>query len=87
MIRILFVALICMRSLLADVAGCSPPGCNQAELENVNSRYTVEGFDFTGTARYKDVFARLSGELQDDLKKLIGQKFNQRIVDRLSQPM
>ena len=52
----------------------------QAELENVNSRYTVEGFDFTGTARYKDVFARLSGELQDDLKKLIGEKFNQNFI-------
>lgn len=47
---------------------------------NVNSRYTVEAVEVAGIDE-----AKLSKALRDDLHKLVGEKFDQRAVERLLQ--
>src|SRR5258708_25002102 len=48
-------------------------------VENVNSRYTIESVDLAPPDRQK-----LSRQLREDLDKLIGQKFEQSVVDNLA---
>jgi len=48
-------------------------------VENVNSRYTIESVDLAAPDRQK-----LSRQLREDLDKLIGQKFEQSVVDNLA---
>ncbi len=79
-----FLALICV-PLWGGEDDCPNNDCNSAVSQNVNSKYTVEGFSFSGNSRYRDLFARLSDRLQQDLRKLVGQKYNQELVTRLAQ--
>lgn len=53
---------------------------NAAPEENVNSRYTVEAIDLA-----EKVWARISSALKDDLRRIVGEKFNQQLVEELSQ--
>jgi hypothetical protein len=55
-----------------------PAACNQEPAVNVNSRYTVESIEISPRAE-----ARLSDSLKLDLKKLVGEKFNQETVDKI----
>jgi outer membrane translocation and assembly module TamA len=52
---------------------------NPAPSDNVNSRYTVESVTVAGKDR-----ERLSKQLKEDLESVVGQKFEQGIVDNLA---
>ena len=70
----LFLLLLCPTTVIfgdTDRNGVPP--------ENVNSRYTVESVSIAD--KEKD---RLSKPLKDDLEKLVGEKFEQSIVDKLA---
>src|SRR5205085_7398788 len=82
--RLALVLLLAARFAQARNGDCSSPNCNQPEPENVNSRYTVESVDFAGNVHSRDALSRLSGELREDIQKLIGQKFNESIVNKLA---
>ncbi|HUQ91856.1 MAG TPA: BamA/TamA family outer membrane protein [Bryobacteraceae bacterium] len=57
-----------------------PLFCNQEPALNVNSRYTVESIELSARAESK-----LSGSVKTEIRKLIGEKFNQEMVDRVVQ--
>src|SRR4051812_8914287 len=82
--RLALVLLLATRFAQGRNGDCSSPNCNQPEPENVNSRYTVESVDFAGSVRSKDALSRLSDELREDVQKLIGEKFNESIVNKLA---
>jgi len=82
---LLWLALLCTIPVWAGEDDCPNNNCDSPESRNVNSRYTVESFSFTGSNSYRDLFAKLSGGLQEDLRKLVGQKFNQELINRISQ--
>jgi len=52
---------------------------NAAPSDNVNSRYTVESVSVTEKDREK-----LSKQLKEDMERLVGEKFEQGIVDSLA---
>ena len=52
---------------------------NEAPSDNVNSRYTVESVGLSVKEKEK-----LSKQLKEDLEKLVGEKFEQRLVDSLA---
>ncbi len=56
--------------------------CNQEPETNVNSRYTVESVEIAQRAEPK-----LSSTLKNDINSLVGQKFNQEMIDKLSARM
>ena len=69
----LFLLLICATgALFAD------SGRNAIPSDNVNSRYTVESVSVTKKDREK-----LSKQLRVDMEKLVGEKFEQNIVDNV----
>lgn len=65
--------------LLVVLLGLPLPGWNQETDTNVNSRYTVESVELP-----PKVEGKLSDALKLDISKIIGSKFNQETVDRLS---
>ena len=79
------LAMLCVLPLWAGEDDCPNNDCNSPESRNVNARYTVESFSFTGNTSYRDLFGRLSDQLQEDLRKLVGQKFNPDMINRISQ--
>ncbi|MBS1830267.1 MAG: BamA/TamA family outer membrane protein [Acidobacteria bacterium] len=54
--------------------------CNQDSDTNVNSRYTVESVEIPPKAESK-----LSHGLKDDIRSIVGVKFSQEAVDKLTQ--
>lgn len=54
--------------------------CNQDSDTNVNSRYTVESVEIPPKAESK-----LSHGLKDDIRSIVGVKFSQEAIDRLTQ--
>lgn len=61
------------------------PNCAAAFQEpetNVNSRYTVEKVQLTGVSE-----SRISKHLQEDMQKLVGEKFDQEAADRLAKQL
>ncbi|MBI4910912.1 MAG: BamA/TamA family outer membrane protein [Acidobacteria bacterium] len=69
-------------ALLALAALATTAFCNQDPETNVNSRYTVESAELPQRAE-----KRVSPTLKADVQKLVGEKFNQEIVDRLTRQM
>jgi hypothetical protein len=65
--------------LTAGCSTCSAQDCNPAASENVNSRYTVESVELTDRDRGK-----LSQTLMNDIRKMVGEKFNQESVDKIA---
>lgn len=68
--------------LLAASLLALPGFCNQDPEANVNSRYTVESAELSRTAE-----KRVSPTLKADVQKIVGEKFNQETVDRLTRQM
>ena len=64
--------------LFAAEALFADSGRNATPPDNVNSRYTVESVSVTEKDREK-----LSKHLKEDMEKLVGEKFEQNIVDNL----
>lgn len=64
--------------LLLAAALCAPAGQESSEF-NVNARYRISGVDLEPARRY-----RLSTALASDLRRLVGENFNQETVDRLA---
>jgi hypothetical protein len=54
-------------------------GAFQEPETNVNSRYTVEKVQLTGVSE-----SRVSSDLQDEMQKLVGEKFDQEAADRIA---
>jgi len=68
-----FTILLLSLPLLADTTRNAVPS------DNVNSRYTVESVSVTEKDR-----ERLSKQLKEDMERLVGEKFEQGIVDNLA---
>lgn len=73
--NVLWLALVFAGSLSACDQG---PNDREAQV-NVNSRYTVESVNLTG---YRA--SRISPALRNDLDKLVGEKLNHSLLDRMS---
>ncbi len=69
------LCILAAASLLAPYAFC-----NQDSDTNVNSRYTVESVEIPPKAESK-----LSMSLKDELQSMVGVKFSQEAIDRLTQ--
>ncbi|MBL8175132.1 MAG: BamA/TamA family outer membrane protein [Bryobacterales bacterium] len=72
-----------MRVVISILVLLSVPSatlCNQDPDTNVNSRYTVESVEIPAKAE-----SRLSSHLKDDIRSIVGLKFSQESVDRLTQ--
>src|SRR5260370_1287175 len=71
-----FFVLLSLLCLPATVAW------NQDPNVNVNSRYTVESVDLP--SKYE---AKLTKELREQIHKLVGEKFSQETLDRMTKRM
>jgi len=69
-------------SVLFLMATALPVFCNQEPEPNVNSRYTVESVEISPRAE-----PRLSSGLLGDIRKLVGEHYDQQRVDRLVSQM
>ena len=79
--KFLLLAALVASSLLGQNGQTFDEPTDQAAAAdlNVNSRYTVESIDFTGTRQY-----RLSSSVLDQMHRLVGAKLNTEALNRLA---
>ncbi|HYI93138.1 MAG TPA: BamA/TamA family outer membrane protein [Bryobacteraceae bacterium] len=69
-----------MRVLLCALLVSTPIWADEAAAENVNSKYTIEAIEVVPSSAAKKV----GSQLQSELDTLIGTKFDQDVVDKVS---